>query len=378
MIMININFDNYLSTSGGVINGNLISETIQVKKSKPILTIINKEIVKGTPPIENSTSQISYKDANENVTGAVINTYFSNGDFKSALICANPSSTDTSELSIRWSNGKACGYAPDPDNTALGSEIATASWVNKKLNNYFPLSGGNLTGNIRFHVNGVSRGFLATNGDDTGMLYGATGAEGNWRASIVLRNDNYTNNPNGVELYTGSSLNGPRLLLTQTGQATWYNKNIVRSVNGINADDNGNVTLNNISGSMPIGSIYFQLSGQSDPTSLFGGTWQNVSSSYAGRFFRAEGGSAAAFGSIQDCAAPNIYGIVDFVDRRTHVTASGAFFSTNSTNGTYSRTSSDGTSEALGISANRSSGYYGAASEIRPVNSTIRIWKRTG
>ena len=52
--------------------------------------------------------------------------------------------------------------------------------------------------------------------------------------------------------------------------------------------------------SCPIGFIYVQYSGQSDPTSLFGGTWQNISSSYAGRFFRAEGGSAAATGEPGD------------------------------------------------------------------------------
>ena len=50
---------------------------------------------------------------------------------------------------------------------------------------------------------------------------------------------------------------------------------------------------------LPIGSIYIQLKGQSAPSDLFGGTWENISSSYAGRFFRAEGGNAAAFGSDQ-------------------------------------------------------------------------------
>ena len=50
----------------------------------------------------------------------------------------------------------------------------------------------------------------------------------------------------------------------------------------------------------PVGMVYVQYPGMPAPSSLFPGTWTNISSNYAGRFFRAEGGDAASFGSCQD------------------------------------------------------------------------------
>lgn len=48
----------------------------------------------------------------------------------------------------------------------------------------------------------------------------------------------------------------------------------------------------------PIGFIYFQLPGKEAPEDIFsGGTWTNVSSTFAGVFFRAEGGDASTFES---------------------------------------------------------------------------------
>ena len=50
---------------------------------------------------------------------------------------------------------------------------------------------------------------------------------------------------------------------------------------------------------MPVGSVYVRFKGQPAPNTLWGGTWQNISSQYAGEFFRAEGGDAAPFGQSQ-------------------------------------------------------------------------------
>jgi len=51
---------------------------------------------------------------------------------------------------------------------------------------------------------------------------------------------------------------------------------------------------------IPIGFIYVQLSGQSDPKSLWSTMeWTDVTTEYAGLFFRAEGGQSAKFGEIQ-------------------------------------------------------------------------------
>ena len=123
--------------------------------------------------------------------------------------------------------------------------------------------------------------------------------------------------------------------------------------------------------SCPIGFIYVQYSGQSDPTSLFGGTWQNVSSSYAGRFFRAEGGSAAAFGSNQNGGLPTHNHVINIA------WGNGGSSSTPMVRGEADNDNLAGYKSFTTENAQGNS-LYGAASEVRPINSTIRIWKRTG
>ena len=142
------------------------------------------------------------------------------------------------------------------------------------------------------------------------------------------------------------------------------------------ADDNG--TWRRISNTMPVGSVYVQFSGQSAPADLFGGTWSNVSYSYAGLFFRAEGGSAAVFGSTQSDGSPEIYGRTTGFDYQGTGETSwnyGAFRTdTRFVGSSYGK---DQAVAGVSFSASRSSNKYGASSEVRPINSTIRIWKRT-
>ena len=137
---------------------------------------------------------------------------------------------------------------------------------------------------------------------------------------------------------------------------------------------------------MPVGSIYVQFSGQSTPSDLFGGTWSNISSNYAGRFFRAEGGNAAAFGSSQDGGLPNIVGELGIG------ASSGSFYPliADTPGGALGYMQADGTVSlpststrtghyggGMRLDAGAYNGIYGSAQEVRPINSTIRIWKRT-
>ena len=120
---------------------------------------------------------------------------------------------------------------------------------------------------------------------------------------------------------------------------------------------------------MPIGAIYIQYAAQADPTTLFGGTWENVSATYAGLFFRAEGGAAAAFGSTQTDGAPNITGSIGVNDDGY---ASGAFYTTAGAGWNFANRGGN----QINFVASNSNGKYVLA-EVRPANSTIRIWKRT-
>lgn len=128
---------------------------------------------------------------------------------------------------------------------------------------------------------------------------------------------------------------------------------------------------------MPVNSIYVQFRGQSEPSSLFGGTWSNISSSFAGEFFRAEGGKAASFGSTQTDAIRNITGTINeglinvaYNSGNStdvfNVFQSGAKYGGGSDGGKYKK--------SVTFDASRS---VPTADENRPYNSTIRIWKRT-
>lgn len=118
------------------------------------------------------------------------------------------------------------------------------------------------------------------------------------------------------------------------------------------------------------GMVYVQFPGEKTPDELFGGTWQNISSLFAGNFFRAEGGKANAFNTsaqIQMIQSHNhtltinnavVTGLSG--ENRNHGGLSNSYFVTG-----YSYSNLSG-----------SIGYTGGE-ETRPINRTIRIWRRT-
>lgn len=152
--------------------------------------------------------------------------------------------------------------------------------------------------------------------------------------------------------------------------------NMVVSVNGSGTDGNGNIDIATI----PVGFNYVQYPGEFAPADLFGGTWENISSQFAGMFFRAEGGAAAAFGSSQGGGAPEVAGSVTNIASggAESSVAAGAFYISSSGNNNKATASNPyGWTVQPSLSLSRGNAVYGAAEEVRPYNSTIRIWKRT-
>lgn len=143
--------------------------------------------------------------------------------------------------------------------------------------------------------------------------------------------------------------------------------NMVVSVNGSGADGNGNINIATI----PVGFNYVQYPGESAPADIFGGTWENISAQFAGMFFRAEGGNAAAFGEAQSQGLPN----------HTHrLTATGSdLYTRYGANYIYTTAQVQNSVNGMinGITAVSDNNIYGSSVEVRPYNSTIRIWKRT-
>ena len=138
-----------------------------------------------------------------------------------------------------------------------------------------------------------------------------------------------------------------------------------------------------IPSAMPVGAYVIQFSGMAAPADLYGGTWENISAQFAGQFFRAEGGNAAAFGQSQDCGAPNVYG--DFTVCRSIDTLAWNLGQANGAFTMGSETSTVGLSNYSVATTGRPYAIFNLSSantqytknEVRPYNSTIRIWKRT-
>lgn len=125
---------------------------------------------------------------------------------------------------------------------------------------------------------------------------------------------------------------------------------------------------------LPVGSVYLQLKGQAAPSSLFGGTWTDVTGSYANRYFAAAG-DRLAFGTDYSDGLPNITGGAGVVTDSLTGYVNGAFYISSGNLGDY--TSHRNGTYAITMNAARSSGIYGAAGFVRPATSVIKIWQRT-
>ena len=154
--------------------------------------------------------------------------------------------------------------------------------------------------------------------------------------------------------------------------------NMVVSVNGNGTDENGNIDVATI----PVGFNYVQYPGESAPADLFGGEWENISAQFAGQFFRCEGGNAATFGETQQGGAPNITGSMSvesnglaFLANASGLAVSGCFVSPIMGTGGAAESAFIGRPIGINFSAANSDATY-SANEVRPYNSTIRIWKR--
>ena len=145
----------------------------------------------------------------------------------------------------------------------------------------------------------------------------------------------------------------------------------------------------------PVGTIYFQLAGKTAPATLYGGTWTDVSATYAGCFFRAAGGSASAFASGNQAA--NLSAHTHTTPSHTHPIEGAEI--TGSTQGSWGLWAYDSPTKSIPIiimysswipinfhvtdslnipsSGSGTSGSTGSGTDNRPLNQTIKIWERT-
>ena len=141
------------------------------------------------------------------------------------------------------------------------------------------------------------------------------------------------------------------------------------------------------------GFIYIQLRGTQTPDQIFktSGKWQDISSNYAGEFFRAVGGNSASFGSKQNEGLPTFNIVTDrAVQGQNKVLPKGEkLTSANKGLGGMASTQGYNGTSAVAIGTGNTSfsqspfpyfvpnnSIYGASTHVTPYNSAIRIWKK--
>lgn len=147
-----------------------------------------------------------------------------------------------------------------------------------------------------------------------------------------------------------------------------------------------------------VGETVIQYANTQAPSELYmATTWQNISSQFAGQFFRAEGGNAVAFGSSQSQSTqPHTHSFSGTTGNMSGQ-QNAYWLMTGNKNGAgcdnvrITKQEIESSNSCSWIDHNNikytlnlqhthtfsgTTGSYGST-ETRPVNSTIRIWKRT-
>lgn len=125
----------------------------------------------------------------------------------------------------------------------------------------------------------------------------------------------------------------------------------------------------------PIGMMYMQLPGMSEPSALgWPGTWTNVSADYAGDFFRVEGGNAEVFEGSEQLDAFQGHGHNSGMGGGVSSTSGADGFIINTT---PRQAYSDLGNFKIEEPREHGNGIPRIAAETRPINKTIRVWERT-
>lgn len=133
----------------------------------------------------------------------------------------------------------------DVDDFNFNADILDTELKNVK-DNYLPLAGGTVTGDVA--INGaltVPNGLIRTNDTSKVMTIKCT-SDNKSGANLVLGGKDATSNAGEFIITATNGINSFNFWGLPTGKLTWGNKNIVRSVNSVNADDNGNVIITSV------------------------------------------------------------------------------------------------------------------------------------
>lgn len=133
----------------------------------------------------------------------------------------------------------------DVDDFNFNADILDTELKNVK-DNYLPLAGGTVTGDVA--INGaltVPNGLIRTNDTSKVMTIICT-ADDKSGAKLLLGGKDATSNAGEFVITATNGTNSFSFWGLPSGKLSWGNKNIVRSVNSVDADNNGNVSITSV------------------------------------------------------------------------------------------------------------------------------------
>lgn len=230
------NHDNVVHRSGTeTISGTKTFTSTQiVRNNTPQIQLNQTDIVKGTKPETDQHGSVVFRDNNNESMGVIQNIYVSDGSVHTRIGAYQPVSGSTSNafLTVVYpAAGNPYATAPTPVYGDNSTKIATTAWIVVKLKEYLPLAGGTMTGGINMGANGLSH-----------------------VRSIEMSPEKNTSGHGGIidfhfnqstADYTSRISEAQEKVLSVTAENGFKcnGKNVVRSVNNLNANAAGNVSI---------------------------------------------------------------------------------------------------------------------------------------
>ena len=367
------------------------ADNVYFVKAAPALYLQFSDLQKGDAPASNTYASVNIYDKNgirdANTIAGFWTRVRADKSIETALTAREPiaGSTGEAQLTVRYfADGTMWATAPTTPSGSTSNQIVTANYAN---NTYLAKSGGTLTGSIK------RTGALVELDNQSGAVSISGGPVSDGICSALhIYGRSHSTEPGTVQLI--SSKEGARtdVILRTDGRLTVGGKNIVRSVNGVNADDAGNVAIT----AVPTGSV-IAFAANSNPSGFLLCNGAAVSrTTYAtlfstiGTTYGAGDGSTtfhlpnltdrviqghSTAGAYRNAGLPNIWGDTGYNINRANnqYEPQGAFYVGNVSArrpatdlGTYAN--------ALQFVASNSSGVYGASSTVQPAALTMRYY----
>lgn len=134
------------------------------------------------------------------------------------------------------------------------------------------------------------------------------------------------------------------------------------------------IVTNILNNPVPVGFIYVRLPNEKSPLEIWPTMeWEDVSSDYAGLFFRAVGGNSASFGTVQEADSPRLIRM-NVIER--NVTIESANISVVADNEPSQPLRLYGINDDTDITHLHDVQVTVSKAEVRPRNMAMQIWKR--